>query len=218
VSIDLRLLAVLDPAALPGRDLVSAALAAEAGGATALQLRMKQAPAAAVFAAARQLVSALTIPVMINDRADVALAVRAQGVHLGQDDIPAGPLRALVPPAFEIGLSVGSAGEAEVALGARPDYWSVGPLYRTASKADAGVPLGTGGFSRLAGLAPAGVPVIAIGGITSENAGEVIGAGAAGVAVIGALFSAPDVVSAARAMRTAIDAALARRPAPPGSR
>ncbi|MBI4503402.1 MAG: thiamine phosphate synthase [Gemmatimonadetes bacterium] len=215
---DLRLLAIIDLAVLGGRDLVAAARLAEAGGATALQLRMKGASAAGLYSATRRLLDALSIPVYVNDRADVAWAARAHGVHLGQDDVPAGPTRAILPASLRIGLSVGSPPEAEIARRAAVDYWSIGPLYRTASKADAGVALGPAGFSRLAALAPAGVPVIAIGGITASNAGEVIRAGAAGVAVISAIFGAPDVSGAARAIRAAVDAALDSRPAPPGSR
>ena len=214
---DLRLLAIVDPAVLAGHDLVAAARSAEAGGATALQLRMKGASAADLYATTRRLMEALSIPVYVNDRADVAWAARAHGVHLGQGDVPAGAIRAILPSSLRIGISVGSPAEAEIARRATVDYWSVGPLYRTASKPDAGVALGPSGFSRLAGLAPAGMPVIAIGGITASNAGEVIRAGAIGVAVISAIFGAPDVSGAARAIRAAVDAALGSRPAPPES-
>lgn len=218
MSIDLRLLAILDPAVLRGRDPVMAARAAQAGGATAFQLRMKNASAGEMSDLAARLLTALDIPLFINDRADVALAVGAAGVHLGQDDVPAAPLRAFTPPEFWIGLSVGSPSEAEIARRSAPDYWSIGPLYRTASKGDAGVPLSPPGFARLAALAGRDVPVIAIGGISSTNVAEVVEAGAAGVAVISALFSSPDVEAATRLMRSAVDAALGFRREPPGSR
>jgi len=115
---------------------------------------------------------------------------------------------------FTIGLSVGSPDEAAVALRSAPDYWSIGPLYRTASKADAGVPLEPAGFATLAKRAPPGVPVIAIGGIDAGNAAAVIQAGAAGIAVISAVFAAGDVAAATRAMRRAVDAAFGSRRAP----
>jgi len=218
VSIDLRLVAILDPTVLGGRDPVSAARAAQAGGATALQLRMKDIPAGEIATLAERLLAVMDIPLFINDRADVALAVGATGVHLGQDDVPAAALRAVSPPGFQIGLSVGFPDEAAIARQSRPDYWSIGPLYRTASKADAGVPLGPGGFARLASLADRDVPVIAIGGIDASNATAAIRAGAAGVAVISAIFSAADVEAAARLMRSAVDAAIGQGREPPGSR
>jgi thiamine-phosphate pyrophosphorylase len=165
---------------------------------------MKGASAADLFATTSRLLASFSIPVFVNDRADVALAAGAAGVHLGQDDTPAALLRAVVPPRFRIGLSVGSPPEA-AAASAGVDYWSIGPLYRTASKADAGVPLGPAGFSDLARRAPRGVPVIAIGGIMAANAAAVIAAGAAGVAVISAIFGAPDIERATREIRDAIE-------------
>ncbi len=208
--IDLRLLAIVDPAVIGQRDLAAVARDAEEGGATAIQLRMKHAPAADLFGAAVRLRSSLGIPVFVNDRADVALAAHAHGVHLGQDDLPAAVLRALVPPHFQIGISVGTPAEAQAARRATVDYWSIGPLYRTASKADAGVPLGPAGFCDLARLAPKGLPVIAIGGINATNAADAIRAGAAGVAVISAIFAAPDVRRATREIREAVERAGTR--------
>jgi thiamine-phosphate diphosphorylase len=210
VSLDLRLLAIVDPAVLGRRDLVDAAGAAVAGGATAVQLRMKNAPARDLWAATGRLLSSLTVPIFVNDRADVALAAGAHGAHLGQDDAPAAAIRALAPARFYIGLSVGSPAEADIAKRAAVDYWSIGPLYRTALKPDAGVPLGPVGFSALARLAPKSMPIVAIGGITATNAGEVIAAGALGVAVISAIFGAPDIERAAREIRNAIDRPVRR--------
>src|SRR5262249_7683364 len=143
-----------DPAVLGPRDLVEAAVAAQEGGATAIQLRVKTAPAAELYHLARRLLERLNVPLFINDRADVALAAGACGVHLGQEDLPAAHLKPLVSSTFQIGLSVGTVTEAEIARRAMPNYWSIGPLYRTTSKADAGGPLGPPGFSRLARLAP----------------------------------------------------------------
>jgi thiamine-phosphate diphosphorylase len=208
---DLRLLAILDAGALGGRDPVAAARAAQAGGATAIQLRMKGAAAGPMLALARRLGQALAVPLYLNDRADVAWAAGAAGVHVGADDLPAAALRATARPPFRIGVSVGTPAEAEAALHADPDYWSIGSVFPTPSKPDAGAPIGVEGFRRLAALAPAGMPVIAIGGITADRVAPVIGAGAAGVAVIGAIFGAVDIERAARRLRDAVDEALAVR-------
>ena len=207
MTVDLRLLAIVDPDVLGGRDLVTAARAAEAGGATAVQLRMKRADAGAMWAAARRLRAELTVPLYLNDRADVAWAAQAHGVHVGADDLPAEALRRVARRGFRIGVSVGTPAEADAARRADPDYWSIGSVFATPSKADAGAPIGIPGFRALAALAPAGMPVIGIGGITAENAGELIRAGARGVAVISAVFAPPDIERAARALRDAVDAA-----------
>jgi thiamine-phosphate pyrophosphorylase len=109
-----------------------------------------------------------------------------------------------VPPGFLLGLSVGSPAEAERGGAWPADYWSVGPCFATANKADAGAALGVEGFERLARLAPAGTPVIGIGGVTATNAPALARAGAAGIAVIGAVWGASDPAAAARALRAAI--------------
>lgn len=210
MNLDLRLLAIVDPAVLRGRDLVSAALAAQAGGATAIQLRMKQAPARDLFEAAMRLRAALAVPLFLNDRADVALAAGADGVHVGAEDLPAAAVRQLAPPPFRIGVSVGTPVEAEAATGAEVDYWSVGSVFATSSKPDAGDPIGVAGFQALRALAPSGIPVIAIGGIDASKAAHVIAAGASGVAVISAIFAAEDIEAAARKLREAVDEARAR--------
>ncbi len=211
MTVDLRLLAIVDPECLRGRDLVLAARAAEAGGATAVQLRMKRAGAGAMSAAARRLLAELAVPLYVNDRADVAWAARAHGVHVGAEDLPAEALRRVAPRGFLIGVSVGSPAEAEAARRADADYWSIGSVFATASKPDAGAPIGVPGFRALAALAPAAMPVIGIGGITADYAGDLIRAGAHGVAVVSAIFAAPDIERAARALRQAVDAALMSR-------
>src|SRR5438034_810242 len=126
------------------------------------------------------------------------------GAHLGQEDPPLDRLRSHVPPGFLLGLSVGSPAEAERGRAWPADYWSVGPCFATANKPDAGAPLGAEGFGRLARLAPAGTPVIGIGGVTAANAPALARAGAAGVAVIGAVWEASDPAAAARALRPSI--------------
>jgi len=204
VSLDLRLLAILDPAVLGRRDLVAAALAAQAGGATAIQLRMKHASARELLEAAQRLQAALTVPLFVNDRADVAWAAGAAGVHVGAEDLPPAELRRVAPRPFRIGVSVGSPEEAAAVAGAEVDYWSVGSVFATSTKPDAGPPIGIAGFQALRALAPSGMPVIAIGGIDASRAAELIAAGAAGVAVISAIFADEDIEGAARKLREAV--------------
>ncbi|HET7038270.1 MAG TPA: thiamine phosphate synthase [Gemmatimonadales bacterium] len=202
---DVRLIAILDPAPL-GAKALDAARAAEAGGVTMLQVRMKDSGAGDVLRWTTRLLAALRIPVWVNDRLDVARIAGAGGVHLGQDDLPLERARALAPRPFGLGISVGTAAEAERALGADPDYWSIGSVYATGSKPDAGAPLGPRGFARLAARAPARLPCVAIGGVTADRVPELKRAGAAGVAVINAIFGAEDVERAARVLRDRIDA------------
>ena len=200
----LRLLAITDDLR-DGRDgLVARAVAATRGGATMIQLRLKDADARTMLEVARALVEASRahgIPVIINDRADVALAAGAAGVHVGTADVPAAALRAVAPPGFIIGASVGSREEVELARGA--DYVGIGPMFETGSKSDAGPSIGVEGFAALRSLVS--VPAVAIGGITADNAASAIAAGAAGVAVIRAIFSAADPATAARLLRDAIE-------------
>jgi thiamine-phosphate diphosphorylase len=207
---DVRLIAILDPAAAAAAAL-DAARAAEAGGATILQVRMKDSGGAEFLGWAERLVRALRIPVWVNDRADVAWLVGAAGVHLGVDDLPADRVRAGAPRPLQVGVSVGTPREADRACGMAADYWSLGSVYATGSKPDAGAPIGVAGFARLAALAPAGMPCVAIGGVTVERVPEVCAAGACGVAVISAVFGARDVERAARRLRDALDAALGSR-------
>lgn len=194
---------VTDAALLKGRDPVEACRRAVTGGATMVQVRMKDAPPRDVATLARLLVAALSVPVIVNDRIDIALAAGAAGAHLGQEDPPLDRLRPHVPPGFVLGISVGSSAEAERARSWPADYWSVGPCFATATKPDAGPPLGPAGFAGVARLAPAGVPVIGVGGITAATAGGLRQAGAAGVAVVGAVWGGADPETAARDIRAA---------------
>lgn len=199
----LRLMVITDRDLLRGRDAVTVARAAVQGGATMLQVRWKDGSAAAVAELTRALVAAVRVPVLVNDRVDVALAAGAAGAHLGHDDVPLASVRPVVPRDFLLGISVGNPAEAERARQAAADYWSVGPCFATGTKADAGTPLGPEGFARLAVLAPAGVPVIGIGGVTAAGAAALAAAGAAGVAVIAAVWGAADPTAAAREIRRA---------------
>jgi len=170
-----------------------------------VQVRLKDAPAATILEAATQLVTGLSIPVYVNDRADIALAAGARGVHLGADDIAPARVREIAPHPFRIGVSVGTREEAHSVMETTVDYWSVGSIYATGSKSDAGQPIGTEGFEMLAKLAPAGTPVIAIGGIDGSNAREILDAGAGGIAVISAIFGADDIERSTRELRKVID-------------
>jgi thiamine-phosphate pyrophosphorylase len=212
----LRLMVITDPAFLKGRDAVSISLAAVRGGATMVQVRWKDGTARDLLALTQALVGALppAVPVLVNDRVDVALAAGAAGAHLGQDDVPPTAIRARTPPGFLLGTSVGNSTEASRTRDWPVDYWSIGSCYVTANKPDAGAPLGPGGFAALRRLAPPGMPVIGIGGINPSNAAAIVTAGAAGVAVIGAVLGAEDVEAATRQLRTALGPALSRSPSP----
>ncbi|HUF26563.1 MAG TPA: thiamine phosphate synthase [Gemmatimonadaceae bacterium] len=197
----LTLLAITDDLR-DGRDgLVARAEAAVRGGATMVQLRLKDADGRTLVEVARALVDALTVPVIVNDRADVALAAGAAGVHLGADDLPPAVVRRVVPPGFVIGASVGASDE--VALAAEADYVGIGPVFETGSKDDAGAAIGVAGFATLA--RQAGCPAVAIGGIDASNARAILAAGGNGIAVIRAVFSAREPERAARELRGAIE-------------
>jgi thiamine-phosphate pyrophosphorylase len=201
---DVRLIAILDPTPFGAR-AVDAARAAEAGGATMLQVRMKDSGAGDLLRWTTRLLAAVRIPVWVNDRLDVALLAGAAGAHLGQDDLPLDRARRIAPRPFGLGLSVGTPAEMERALRMDADYWSIGSVYPTGSKPDAGVPLAAAGFAALAARAPAGTPCVAIGGVTADRVAELQAAGAAGVAVIQAIFGAADIEGAARALRNRLD-------------
>ena len=186
---------VTDDVLIAGRDLVALALAAERGGVTSVQLRLKRASARQLADAARALVRALRVPVLVNDRPDVAIAAGAAGVHLGPDDPPVDLARRIVPAGFVIGASVGS--EAEAASAAAADYWGIGPWRSTRTKHDAGGGLGARGFRRLLALA-GGKPAIAIGGIAPEDVPLVLREGGQGVAVASGILREEDVESAVR--------------------
>lgn len=189
---------VTDDRLVEGRDLVALAVSAERGGVTSVQLRLKRATARELAEAARALVRALRIPVLVNDRPDVAIAAGAAGAHLGPEDLPVDLARRIVPAGFVIGASVGS--EMEAATAASADYWGIGPWRTTGTKSDAGTALGASGFTRLLQLA-GGKPALAIGGITPTDFTAVLRAGGKGVAVVSGILGADDVEAAARLYR-----------------
>ena len=198
----LTLVAITDGVQRGTEDIVQRALACVRGGATMVQLRLKDADARTQVEVARALVAALPlgVPLIMNDRADLAMASGAAGVHLGPEDLPVVAARRILGPDRIVGLSVGNDAEALEASGA--DYVGIGPVYATASKGDAGEAIGVGELERLAALCAR--PAVGVGGIDASNAAAVIAAGVGGVAVIRALFSASDPEAAARSLRSAI--------------
>jgi thiamine-phosphate pyrophosphorylase len=189
-----RLVLVTDRTATGGRDLVAVVEAALDGGLPAVQLRAKDLSGRALFALAEQLRAATTrrdALLLVNDRVDVALAVGADGVHLGGASIPAATARGLVGSAGLIGVSTHAPGEAP----ADADFAFFGPVWETPSKSGA---QGTDRLAEAAHVAP--VPVLAIGGVTAARVPDARAAGAAGVAVIRAILAAPDPGAATRAL------------------
>ena len=195
----LRLCLVTDRGLAAGRSVIDIALAAAHGGATMVQLREKDATTRAFVEQARALKAALAplrVPLAINDRLDVALAVDADGLHVGQDDMPVAEARGLMGPGKFIGLSITAVEQVLRPDAAAADYLGVGPIYAQRTKADAAAPLGVDGLRRLRGLT--GKPVVAIGGLTPDNSALALAAGADGLAVVSAIVAADDPEAAAR--------------------
>lgn len=211
MQLDLRVYVITDRS-FRGRTHKQVARAALRGGATAVQLRDKQATGRELLQWARQLrdlTRAAGVLFLVNDRVDVALAVHADGVHVGQEDVPVADARQLMGPGRVVGASAGNVEEALQAEQASADYLGVGPVFPTATKPDAGEAIGVDGLRRI--VQAVRLPVVAIGGITADNAGQAIRAGAVGVAVISAVATADDMVAATRQLREAVDAALRER-------
>lgn len=209
--VDWALTVVTDDRLSLGRPQIQVVRAAIAGGATVVQLRQKEGTTRAMVELGRAL-RALTrdagVALIVNDRLDVALAVEADGVHVGQDDMPADVARRLIGPAALLGVSAATPDEARAAEAAGADYVGVGSVYATGSKADAGAPIGLAGLAAVAAVVR--VPVVAIGGIGPGRAADCIRHGAAGVAVISAIVSQPEPEVAARLLRREIDAVRGR--------
>ncbi len=200
----------------PPRDevaaLVSLARAAIEGGATMLQLRAKDRPTRDLVAFARALLPITRpagVPLLINDRADVAAAVGADGVHLGPGDLAVEAARTLLGPSAIIGYSAGSPAEAAPAARRGASYLGTGDVFGTRTKPDADAPIGLHGLAAVARATA--LPIVAIGGVNESNAPDAIAAGASGVAVVSAITGAPDPAAAARALRAAVDAAIGAR-------
>jgi thiamine-phosphate pyrophosphorylase len=221
MKIDLRLNAIVDPERSGGHDLAELARLCAEGGATLVQLRDKVSETRAMVDEARAIKEALapfSVPFVVNDRVDVALAAGADGVHLGQDDMKVEDARRLLGSGAIIGLSVKNVSEAEAAPVALIDYVGSGGVYATLSKQQKNAPIGPEGLARIIAVLHGRaqkeqkeLPVCGIAGIDASNAAPVIAAGADGVAVISALSLASDPTAAARTLRQVVDAMLAKR-------
>ena len=216
MDVDLGLYAILDPDVAGGRTLTDLAERV-AAWATLVQLRDKHSSTRAMVEEAREIQNVLAaagVPFLVNDRVDVALAAEADGVHIGQDDLAPSDARLLLGRRAIIGLSVSTLHQARAAPLELLDYVGVGAVFATGSKADANAPMGIGGLREIVQAirerAPK-FPICGISGIDAGNAGEVIGAGCDGVAVISALSLAPDPALAAQGLRAAVDRARAQR-------
>ena len=191
-----RLYAIVDSAFAPtsvaefARELV-------AGGVTLIQYRNKQGSSHQLLSDARELRRACPagVTLIMNDRADLAVAADFDGVHLGQKDLPARAVRRLLPFPKIVGVSTHTMAEVQAADASNVDYIAVGPIFGTTSKVDHEPIVGLDGLSRTRALTPK--PIVAIGGITLENCSSVIRAGADSVAVISSLLSQPRESSAA---------------------
>jgi thiamine-phosphate pyrophosphorylase len=212
--VDLRLYALLDPAQRGTRDLSELARLIGAA-ATLVQLRDKHGTTRAMIEQAKAIKAALPdVPLLINDRVDVALAAEADGVHIGWDDMEAEEARLLLGKNAIIGLSLKTVAQANNAPLDHLDYVAIGGTFATRSKDNPDAPVGLAGLREIAAVvrkrAPR-IPIAAIAGIDASNAADVIASGADGVAVISALSLAPDPKAAAQELRGIVDRALAQR-------
>ncbi|MGH6943099.1 MAG: thiamine phosphate synthase [Geminicoccaceae bacterium] len=206
---DPTLYLVTDPEITGGRRMIDVVAAALQGGVSLVQLRDKAADGRALLEVARALKALLdpcAVPLIVNDRVDVAVAAGA-GCHVGQSDLPVEEVRAMLGPDAILGLSIDRAEQARAVDPEYVDYVAHGPLAATATKPDAGGPVGAGGIAAARDLTA--LPLVAIGGIDAGNAALAIRAGADGIAVVSAIMAAPDPAAAARDLRAAIDAARA---------
>ena len=204
--IDWSVYLVTDRGLARGRSIVEVVRAAIAGGTSVVQLREKECSTREMIKLARALLDVTRpagVPLIINDRVDVALAVDADGVHVGQDDMPASIARRLIGPDKLLGVTAANPDQARQAMANGADHIGCNAVFYTPTKTDTGQPLGLDGFRQLA--QSVSVPVVAIGGVKAGNAGDLIRAGAAGVAVVSAIMSADDPAGAARALRIAVE-------------
>jgi thiamine-phosphate pyrophosphorylase len=187
------------------REIVKAAIR---GGVTIVQYREKNASTRRMIEEARELhdlCRAHKISFIVNDRVDVALAVDADGVHVGQDDMPASLARKLIGRDKILGVSAENIAQARAAMADGADYIGASPIFATPTKPDTPPPIGVQGLAELARVCT--IPVVAIGGLNATNAASMMRAGAAGVAVVSAIVSTEDVERAARELRHIIDQA-----------
>jgi thiamine-phosphate pyrophosphorylase len=214
MSVDLRLYALVDPDVSGGHDLADLSRQVAKGGATLVQLRDKTGSTLRMIEEAKAIKQALSgsfVPLLINDRVDVALASGADGVHVGWDDMPVADARRLLGREAIIGLSIKTREQVESAPLDLLDYVCIGGVFQTSSKDNREPPVRPDGFAKLAAMVRArapNLPVGAIAGIDESNAGSVIAAGADGIAVISALSITPDPEDAAKRLRAIVDDGL----------
>lgn len=195
----LRVYLVTDRSLTRGRPLASVVESAVRGGATCVQLREKDLDTKDFLAQAlalNRLLEPLGIPLVINDNLEVALACRAAGLHLGQGDLSPVEVRELLPAEVFIGWSVETAADVRRSASMPVDYLGVSPVFATPTKTDTKAPWGLAGLRQVRALTD--LPLVAIGGIHSGNAGDVLRAGADGLAVVSAICAADDPAAAAR--------------------
>ena len=211
-SFDLSLYLVLDPDLCGGaQGMIDTAQIAAQNGVSIVQLRAPRWKKRLWFETARRLketLAPLGVPLIINDQVDVALAVDADGVHIGQVDLPPATVRRLLGPDKLLGLSVANGEQLAASDLVGVDYIGVGPVYPTQTKHDAAPVLGVDGFAELRRALR--LPTVAIGGIQASRCAPLLAAGAQGVAVVSAICGQPDVATAAIALRREIDRAARR--------
>ncbi len=197
---DYSIYLVTDDGCLQGRALIDCVRKALDGGVTLVQYRAKTASSAEMYAEALQLKAlcdSFNVPLIINDRLDIAMAVGAAGVHLGQDDLPCAAARKLLGEDYLIGVSAHNPAEAKAALQSGADYLGCGAVFGTATKADV-KKLGTDGLAAI--CKAKGLPVVGIGGVTADNYREVRAAGADGAAIVSGILAQPDIRATVRAI------------------
>lgn len=191
---------VTDDGCLQGRALLDCVREALEGGVTLVQYRAKTASSAEMYNEALQLKAlcdSFKVPLIINDRLDIAMAVGAAGVHLGQDDLPCAAARRILGEDYIIGVSAHNPAEAKEALQSGADYLGCGAVFGTATKADV-KKLGTDGLAAI--CKAKGLPVVGIGGVTADNYREVRAAGADGAAIVSGILAQPDIRTTVRAI------------------
>lgn len=199
---DYSIYLVTDDGCLQGRALIDCVREALEGGVTLVQYRAKTASSAEMYAEALQLKAlcdSFNVALIINDRLDIAMAVGAAGVHLGQDDLPCAVARKLLGEDYIIGVSAHNPAEAKAALQSGADYLGCGAVFGTATKADV-QKLGTDGLAAI--CREKGLPVVGIGGVTADNYREVRAAGADGAAIVSGILAQPDIRATVRAIAT----------------
>lgn len=197
---DYSIYLVTDDGCLQVRALIDCVREALEGGVTLVQYRAKTASSAEMYAEALQLKAlcdSFNVPLIINDRLDIAMAVGAAGVHLGQDDLPCAAARKLLGEDYIIGVSAHNPAEAKTALQSGADYLGCGAVFGTATKADV-KKLGTEGLTAI--CREKGLPVVGIGGVTADNYREVRAAGADGAAIVSGILAQPDIRATVRAI------------------